>query len=640
MALVKKLQVGGQVDENTLNNELNTQLESFNLKGKDERKVRDALVKFRDYFKDSKGKSFSVDPLSQKYTVSGPGSESFTGSPDEIHRGWFTGNLKIQNEQDAMSIAAAIYNKALSGVSGKTGGVSGVGSGATGTREAINIGDLGEFVISDIYGTKDNFKTGFGTIKKDEDRKAKVFDFAQQKINDYLKKTELGKDKYDYADVQKVKDIQDAINKKDWDAFQNAAYKVKWEPQKFLLTEEQRKQLETDTKTAAATKAKESFDKLGLAPELQQKLYTAGFTESAPEDWTPDANTGWFKDVLHQHGARVLYNPTTKRHIAVTKNNYFNYGMSDQFHPGYGYSWSNDETGFNWYNPQQHSANAGVWGADKYAGQNIGRELITNMPGKVYGWSDERDGQYAKDFLGRRDFTKQLVIVQDGVKKYLTRGDDHVYRDKQGRPVDVHIKGFGDTHTVAQTYDIPEEFKSLGNYSHYNEQSVYPLATQYMEQLEKKAAGQNIEVNQDDFKNVITSLNAISQNSASESEKLKALKTLNAIKNLIVKSKYDVPFKKSGGVLKAASGTKLDSYLNKYGTPSAPTQASAQAPKGPGQARNIAGTWKGQSGAEDFWTGVSLAGTAGSFIPGYGAIGAGVSTVADIAKDIAKDGFQ
>jgi hypothetical protein len=37
---------------------------------------------------------------------------------------------------------------------------------------------------------------------------------------------------------------------------------------------------------------------------------------------------------------------------------------------------------------------------------------------------------------------------------------------------------------------------------------------------------------------------------------------------------------------------------------------------------------------------VSTAGAVASFVPGVGAIGAGTSLVADIAKDVGKDGFQ
>lgn len=82
MALVKKLDTGGSFDN--LNDELGKELGSLNLKSKDERKIRDALIQYRDYFASPEGKSLTVDSLANKYTVTGVGSEKFTGSPDEI----------------------------------------------------------------------------------------------------------------------------------------------------------------------------------------------------------------------------------------------------------------------------------------------------------------------------------------------------------------------------------------------------------------------------------------------------------------------------------------------------------------------------------------------------------------------------
>jgi hypothetical protein len=82
MALVKKLQPGGSLD--LLNDELSKELGSYNLRSKDERKVRDALVQYRDYFASPEGKSLSIDPVANQYTVTGIGSEKFAGSTDEI----------------------------------------------------------------------------------------------------------------------------------------------------------------------------------------------------------------------------------------------------------------------------------------------------------------------------------------------------------------------------------------------------------------------------------------------------------------------------------------------------------------------------------------------------------------------------
>ena len=85
MSLVKKLQSGGTVDPNALNIELDNQISQFQLRSKDERRVRDALGKFRDCMATG-DKSLTVDPVTKQYTLTGQGSEAFQGSPDEIER--------------------------------------------------------------------------------------------------------------------------------------------------------------------------------------------------------------------------------------------------------------------------------------------------------------------------------------------------------------------------------------------------------------------------------------------------------------------------------------------------------------------------------------------------------------------------
>ncbi|MGV8961997.1 MAG: hypothetical protein ACOH2V_01270 [Candidatus Saccharimonadaceae bacterium] len=84
MSLVKKFKApSGPIDNTVLNDALNTKLSTFNLKSKDERKVRDALVKIRDHVA-IQGNAFSTDQLAKKYTVTGPDSQKFEGSSDEV----------------------------------------------------------------------------------------------------------------------------------------------------------------------------------------------------------------------------------------------------------------------------------------------------------------------------------------------------------------------------------------------------------------------------------------------------------------------------------------------------------------------------------------------------------------------------
>ena len=81
MALVKKLQTGGSAF--TLDDEINKELATYKLPSKKERIVRDFLGRLRDHANVT-GNSFTADDVTNKYTVTGPGSEKFNGSPDEI----------------------------------------------------------------------------------------------------------------------------------------------------------------------------------------------------------------------------------------------------------------------------------------------------------------------------------------------------------------------------------------------------------------------------------------------------------------------------------------------------------------------------------------------------------------------------
>ena len=171
MALVKKLQSGGAVDT-SFDEELNRQVGNFKLKSKDERKVRDALVKMRGYLgeKDATGRSFSVDPLSQTYTISGEGSEKFAGSPDDISKGWLSGRLKIKDDQDVMSVAAAIYNEALR-AKNQTKPIAQTPQSSQ--KQSRTIIDIPDFAKSKrVYGNEKNYADVLSENNTEEKRQA------------------------------------------------------------------------------------------------------------------------------------------------------------------------------------------------------------------------------------------------------------------------------------------------------------------------------------------------------------------------------------------------------------------------------------------------------------------------------------
>lgn len=76
------------------------------------------------------------------------------------------------------------------------------------------MGDFGDYVENTIYGTRDNFVSQFGQIKDDKERKAKIYKFAQQKIDDYRAKAAENTD-LNYSDVDKLDAMQKAISSED-----------------------------------------------------------------------------------------------------------------------------------------------------------------------------------------------------------------------------------------------------------------------------------------------------------------------------------------------------------------------------------------------------------------------------------------
>ena len=88
MALMKKLLTGGTTpyDQGTFENLINQKIGEYNLPMKGERNVRSKLRNLMTYMSDPSKKELKVDPVTQTYTLTGEGSDKFTGSPDEIKK--------------------------------------------------------------------------------------------------------------------------------------------------------------------------------------------------------------------------------------------------------------------------------------------------------------------------------------------------------------------------------------------------------------------------------------------------------------------------------------------------------------------------------------------------------------------------
>jgi hypothetical protein len=235
MALVKKLQPGGsttinllsglpKIESNAWDTELNNQISSYNLTGKSERNVREALGKLQNYFSsDLDKKSFEVNNVDNSYKISGAGGDQFGGTSGNINTNFFTGKLMADKPQDAMSIAVSIYGNTLKKFR--------TSQPETATQQTKNTVKLPEFndILFNYYGNQDaNVKTGFSDKYRDnEGRQNAIYDMTLKAINDYRTKAQEHPE-YDYSNIKdnKLAAIEEAAKSKNWNNYLNEAFKL------------------------------------------------------------------------------------------------------------------------------------------------------------------------------------------------------------------------------------------------------------------------------------------------------------------------------------------------------------------------------------------------------------------------------
>lgn len=630
---MKKLQPGGTIDRDALNDQFEKELLGYNLKAKDLRKVREKFVELTDYLADPTGKSFSADPLAQRFSISGEGAEKFEGSPDEIKSNWLTGKYKLKDDQDVTSIAASIYanvmkNKGATATGTPTSGTMSSTPSTTASKYEINT--LDDYLANE-YKTSGNIEDILRSLDTDDKRKDKIYSWAQTLVGNYRKKLADNPTSLMGSDLDKLDLVEAAIANKDWEAFKENSFKLGWEPQKYLLNDSDKARIETEEATKVADTSGKMFDEMGIHdPTFRQQLIALGYTQKAADDWSPIEGATWWNDLLRENNAYAVYNPEKDKYMTIRKDGVFDFGVQKEFSPGYGYSWKNDAYGgLEVFTPDKYKSNTAVqWEADPNADKNIGVELITNLPGaKVTGWSmqNKDTGKYKQDVLGKRDFTHQLEVEDQSGKYNIYKGQDGKYRKENGEIVDIQITGFGEQRKEITDYtqmfrDIPDPEKN----------KRYDDLAEVLPRIEKLI--KDNEISSTYTKKAATLKWALYYDPRVKNNKQLKERIKNALAgydDMIKRSKAVAPAMKKGGIIRAQKGISFNDYVKKYkNQPTEQSQASTEAP------RDISGSMKGQSGLENTLDAVSTAGALSSFIPGVGAIGAGVSLGADLAKDL------
>lgn len=616
MALVKKLEPGGTVDPNLLNDALNEELGSYNLRSKDERKVRDALTRLRD-FSATSGNSFTSDPVAQKFIISGQGSDKFVGSPDDVKSNWFTGNLKINDDQDAMSVAAAIYAGANKRIQGTTS------TQTTPTAKTkINIGNYDDYFVDDIYGGKEAFRTDFNKLKTDDERKSKYLSGVGQYLSEYESGVGKNTDDYEYADLDKIAALKTALGDGslgNWDKVVEAAHKLHWNPNHILLNAEDKATITNEENAAKATQTIADLQTKGLNPNISTPYINAGYSyadQLSPVGFSPEQVEAFNTFITEKKGFRFQDANGRQFAIDATGKPIQSTGAEfNQFNPLTGKAWGGDaSTGFT-YGEGKYMASAEDNDAiDKGKGLDI-----PQFKGQWVTTGFSRKGQDEEHSLlnGNRDYTKYIELTNPYKGKLtLTKDAEGNYTDDKGTAYGkLKISGYNPTsNTEINQWKMPTEFSNINpSYEYLNPSLRDPKIVEVFGILENPSI--EIDANtKNTMRELVGSLKQIISTTQDHELKVKSLKTLSALNEKLKEQQIVL---KEGGVLKAQEGNKLDAYLTKYAKPSKQSGIQSTVPT---KSRDISGLVRGSTGLDK----TILAANLGMLAPGAAGVAAGL----------------
>lgn len=635
MAFVKKYQEGGvsqtpnsQAYKNFIVKKLSE--EKFTKKGEQiARSVADNFVKL---YENSDFKNiYNFNPVTQEYSIDSDKisdnnlkSLDWSGSKDAINKnifGQFSGNPDRSNAREP-NAETKKYNSLLANwtnefMSSNQEGLSTPPQNKIGVDKKIS--NIGEYILKhDYYGNDDLLNSSFKEMASDDDRKAAVIDALKRNVQGYLSDYDQNKNTDKYLDLDLVNKIKESLDTNDWNKIRSSSKALGWDLDQFLIPEKK-----DDVVTTEGVNKDKTFENGTVSTAFLEKLKATGYDTPVSKINVKlgDKSLDWINDYIKESGATAFKNKEGKI-VLVKGDKLFDFTIDDRFHPGYGHSWRNTDEGGMVYNPQS-SKNQGFFSEDSYKDQNIGRELIPDTDlgdWKVIGWSDEKGGEYASDVLGRRDFTKHIVLTNNDQKINLERGDDNQYYYKDtNKPFEqqFNFKGYGKG--VIDIYDYDKIFPNLRDVPVVGD-------PKYQETID--FINKNIKSGYDVPKYTLESLKwGLKYDPSVKNNKQLKENILNTLSSIYNTGKYH-----NGGVLKHQYGGKAFQELVKKSKQS-PKEAVAQLNKKVTEGTTIH-NFITKPTTENVLDAISIAGDVASFVPGVGAIGAAVTGVADLTKDL------
>lgn len=674
MAVVKKFQSGGQTkkqDELSFEKFLDQELESGNFTAKGYRAAQTAAANFRDLHNSGALKeAYSYDPIYDKYTIDKSKLPSqFTNldlNGSEVKRS--LGRLALDS-QSANSWAANMYNKFL-----ETQNKNAASAEATETpKQQItrSIGNLGDYILRYHFKNSTNaFNAAFEDMDDDARKKA-IMQYAGDYLKHYKGLAENKKDNEIFKNIDNEEALTKAISEGNWDNFKREAFTLGWNPKEFLNPQTQK-----SAEEATAEENEKIADFLrthGVHDDnfIKNNIIGRNFTQFGSAADIPGADQApWLEQYLKDKGVIILKDKLG-RPTLVRGNSFFNETMMDPDDAEkYGSVIKLDEFGFSSFLPKKTEEWKKDYGSifmDPLRGKYGWRGIQANIPGyenwQVQGWG----GDNAKDALGNVDYTQHLTLRSPDAKQTieLLRGHDgKYYRMQDGileknefGGVDIQnylpnsfgeftidtnsgaypkINGKANDMTLDDVSNFINNLEQDGNYNPKNNpntvQAIIALkniindSTSIMEReralnlyskltADQQAGGLfNVDV-----------VNRINQYYKDQFNKIKSQpeKRANTIYGGYDVSAYTIKKRQKGGQLTYADYSRL--------FPGAAAAQDTTKQKEP--MRYLEGTLSTMNG----WDTLSLVGTGVSFIPGFGAIGAGAAMGADLINDL-KDG--
>lgn len=646
MALMKKFNSGGSVDADLLDQQMNSSLKKFNLKSKDERKVRDALMKLSGYMNDPEGKSFSVSQTDRKYTVSGEGAEQFTGSADEVRSNWLTGSLKIKDDKDVMSVAAAVYDDAIRNLK-----PSSTSQETAKSTAPVRIKELSDYVINDFYGTSGNYGNKRLSWKNDDEIKENTMLAGASLANSYLRNPVEGNDSDEAKEyISWIQAAKDAADKKDWVSFEQASHKLGWDYSRLFLTQDEQNAIKAkdeaakaEDETAAAERALNSYNSAGLSDVVKKALFEGGFTEQV-DSWAEGHENNWLKLLSQKQGATTWKNPTTGKFVSYDKEGKIWSGADEnRFSPAFGFSWGWDDANktMRLYKPSELklNTNLGIFtNPYQHYTESDGMELKHNIPNtRIFGYTTKTNNGLKKDILGRTDILGRLQVIQnDGSKFWLTQKDDGKYYTVNGFEYNPNLKITGYNNVTISSTPVKDLFPQIM----YNEKpSINTTVQEAYNKIKslQRSDGSFFEIGgkYDNYARYLAWSTAKDPTVLADSD----------LQGRILELLANYNNAKEAATTKAKHGTKLQklqsgaAFQARLKAVREEQKQKTEQPQGGKPVKDLTGTFKGMSDRDKWLTGLEYAGDVASIAPGLaGAGGAGLSFLAGIAKDVNGDG--